>query len=358
MISYKGKNRETVTYLKAMYFDYPEWTPYSVSIMPGTWIKHREALEEIILAHPRSFPHYKKGERDFDRIDDPFYELGEKIDCWGTVWNNEERGLDSYPVTYPLENWEDFEKYTPPDPVRDDILGPRDWDRVRKQLEDARKNGEIAGCSPLPHGFMYMRLYYLHGFENLMMDMATDEPRLWDLIRMVENYNRGVVEKCLELGPEMLFFGDDLGLQNALPISPEMWRKYLKPSFGRIYQPIRERDIPIYMHTDGHILEIIPDLIDVGVTVLNPQFRANGLEGLKEVAVGKVAINQDLDRQLFPFASASDIENHIHETHEALNLPQGGLMFYVEIEPDVPLDTVNVILTVLEEVCQPPEPEK
>jgi hypothetical protein len=82
------------------------------------------------------------------------------------------------------------------------------------------------------------------------------------------------------------------------------------------------------------------------------------LEGLKEVAVGKVAINQDFDRQLFPFASASDIENHIHETHEALNLPQGGLMFYVEIEPDVPLDTVNVILTVLEEVCQPPEPEK
>ncbi len=358
MISYKGKNRETVNFLKAMYFDYPEWTPYSVSIMPGTWIKHREALEEIVLAHPRSFPRYRKGERDFDRIDDPFYELGQKTDCWGTVWNNEERGLDSYPVEYPLENWEDFEKYTPPDPVKDDILGPRDWEKVRRQLEEAKKHGEIAGCSPLPHGFMYMRLYYLHGFENLMMDMAMDEPRLWDLIRMVENYNRGVVEKCLELGPEMLFFGDDLGLQNALPISPEMWRKYLKPPFDRVYAPIRERDIPIYMHTDGHILEIIPDLIDVGVTVLNPQFRANGLERLKEVAVGKVALNQDLDRQLFPFASRSDIEDHIHETHEALNLPEGGLMFYVEIEPDVPLDTVDTILTVLEEVCQPPEPEK
>ncbi len=358
MISYEGKDRETVNYLKAMYFKYPEWTPYSVSIMPSTWIKYRQALEDIVLAHPRSFPWYRKGMRDFDQIDDPFYELGEKTDCWGTVWNNEERGLDSYPVSYPLENWDDFDRYTPPNPIKDDILGPRNWDKLRQQIEKARQTGKIAGCSPLPHGFMYMRLYYLHGFENLMMDMAMDEPRLWDLIRMVEYYNRGVVEKCLELGPEMVFFGDDLGLQNALPISPEMWRKYLKPSFDRIYAPIREKDIPIYMHTDGHILEIIPDLIDVGVTVLNPQFRSNGLEGLKAVAVGRVALNQDLDRQLFPFASRAEIEDHIHETHEALNLPEGGLMFYVEIEPDVPLGTVDTILNVLEEVCQPPEPEK
>ncbi len=358
MISYEGKNRETVNYLKAIYFDDPEWTPYSVSIMPSTWIKYREALEDIVLAHPRSFPHYEQGSRDFDQIDDPFYELGEKTDCWGTVWNNEERGLDSYPVTYPLENWEDFENYTPPDPLQDDILGPRDWHKIRQQIEDAKKRGEIGGCGPLPHGFMYMRLYYLRGFENLMMDMATGEPRLWDLIEMVESYNRAVVEKCLEFEPEMVYFGDDLGLQNALPISPEMWRKYLKPSFDRIYAPIREKNIPIYMHTDGHILEIIPDLIDVGVTVLNPQFRANGLEGLKEMAVGKVALNQDLDRQLFPFASRAQIEEHIYTAHEALRLPNGGLSFYVEIEPDVPLKTVDTILTTLEAVCHPPEPQK
>ena len=355
MISYEGKNRATVNYLKAMYFDYPEWTPYGISIMPRTWIKYREELEELVLSHPRSFPGYKKGDRDFDRVDDPFYEEGRKTDCWGTVWNNVERGLDSYPIQYPLENWDDFKTYTPPDPMKDDILGPRDWDKVKRQMEEARQRGDIAGCGPLPHGFMYMRLYYLHGFENLMMDMAMDDPRLWNLIKMVETYNRKVVEKCVEMGSEMLFFGDDLGLQNALPISPDMWRKYLKPSFDRIYRPARERDIPIYMHTDGHILEIIPDLIDVGVTVLNPQFRANGLEGLKEMAVGKVALNQDLDRQLFPFATPSEIEDHINETHEALNLPEGGLMFYVEFEQDVPLKTMDVVCTTLEKVCNPPQ---
>ena len=113
--------------------------------------------------------------------------------------------------------------------------------------------------------------------------------------------------------------------------------------------------MPIYLHTDGHVLEIIPDLIEVGVRVLNPQFRSNGLEGLKEVAKGKVAIHQDLDRQLFPFATPSEIEEHIGEVFEGLHLAEGGLMLYAECEPDVPLENIDAICTALEKTCKPPD---
>ena len=61
MISYAGRNRETVNFLKTLYFDTPEWTPYVVSLMPATWMKYREDLEEVVLAHPRTFPGYEKG---------------------------------------------------------------------------------------------------------------------------------------------------------------------------------------------------------------------------------------------------------------------------------------------------------
>jgi hypothetical protein len=114
--------------------------------------------------------------------------------------------------------------------------------------------------------------------------------------------------------------------------------------------------VPIYLHTDGHILEIIPDLIEVGVRVLNPQIRANGLDGLVEMAKGKVAIDQDLDRQLFPFAAPSQLEDHISEVFEALYLPEGGLMLLAECGPDVPLESINVICTTLEQVCRLPRP--
>ncbi|MCB0115940.1 MAG: hypothetical protein KDD84_17690, partial [Caldilineaceae bacterium] len=97
MLTYQGRNRATVNYLKALYFDSPEWTPCRVSLMPATWMKYREDLEEIVLAHPHIFPGYAKGTQDFDAIPSPLYEAGEHTDCWGIVWNNIEQGLDSIP---------------------------------------------------------------------------------------------------------------------------------------------------------------------------------------------------------------------------------------------------------------------
>ncbi len=356
-IGYAGKNRAAVNYLKAMYFDRPDWTPFNVGIMPATWMKYREDLEEIVLSHPRAFPHYTKGSVDFDfeHFPNPLYESGEHTDCWGIVWNNIERGLDSQPVGFPLNDWGNLEEYTPPDPLEDGMWGPRDWDEVRRRFDREKSRGDIIMGGGLPHGFMYMTLYYLRGFENLMMDIASDDPRLQELIEMVESYNRAVIDRYVELGTEMMGFGEDLGLQNSLPMSPAAWRKYIKPSYMRMFEPCREGDVPIRLHTDGHILEIIADLIEAGVTVLNPQFRSNGLDGLKEAAKGRVALHQDLDRQFFPFASPSEIEDHIGLVFEELHLLEGGLMLYAECEPDVPLDNIDAICTALERVCNPPD---
>ncbi len=355
MIRYTGRNRQTVNYLKAITFDHPAWTPCRVGLMPATWIKYREDLEALVLAHPRIFPGYEKGSQDFDQIHSPLYELGRHTDCWGTVWNNVERGLDSHPLGFPLEDWAALDNYLPPDPLQDDTFGPRDWASAKRSLDRAERRGDLAVGGGLLHGFMYMRLFYLRRFENLMIDMATDDVRLQKVIRMVEEYNTVVIRRYLALGAEVMSFGDDLGLQRSLPMSPTMWRKFIKPSYERMFRDCREAGALIYLHTDGHILDIIPDLIEVGVRVLNPQFRANGLKGLKEIARGRVALDQDLDRQLFPFATPAQIEDHIGEVFEELVLAEGGLMLYAECEPDVPLENVDAICTALEKTCNPPD---
>ena len=356
MISYEGRDARTVNFLRTIYFDRPEWTACSVSLLDAAWMKYREDLEEIVLAHPRIFPGYKKGSRDFDKTDDPLQESGQHTDCWGTVWNNIARGLSSHPVAFPLEDWDDFDSYVPPDPMKDDLVGPRDdWADIARRMAEAKRRGGLAQGGGLPHGFMYMRLFYLRRFENLMTDMACDDPHLPGLIRMVEDFNLPVIRRYLELGAEYMSFGDDLGLQDSLPMSPAMWRRYIKPSYVRLLAPCREAEVPVYLHTDGHVLEIIPDLIEAGVRVLNPQIRANGLEGLQRMAKGKVAIDLDLDRQLFPFATPSEIEDHIGEMFEGLYMKEGGLTLHAECEPDVPLENIDRICTVLEGICNPPE---
>jgi uroporphyrinogen decarboxylase len=358
VIRYHGRSRRTVNLLKTLYFDRPEWTICEVGLLPATWMKHREDLEELVLAHPRIFPGYRKGSRDFDQAGDPTYEPGRHTDCWGTVWDNVERGLAGMPVEFPLTDWSAFEEYVPPDPLTDDWFGPRrNWEDVRRDLAAAKARGGLAAGGGLPHGFMYMRLYYLRGFENLMVDIATDEPRLQELTAMVEGHNAAVIGRYLELGAEYMSFGDDLGLQDSLPMSPGAWRKYIKPSYERLLGRCRDADVPVSLHTDGHVLEIIPDLIEVGVRMLNPQLRANGLEGLRRWARGKVALRQDLDRQLFPFATPGEIEDHVGEVFEALHLPTGGLALLAEVGPDVPLENVEALCTAFERLCNPPEPE-
>ncbi len=239
--------------------------------------------------------------------------------------------------------------------MRDDWWGPRpDWADVEKWFQDTKAAGELAWGGGLNHGFFFMNLYYLRGFEELMLDLATDEPRLGELIDILVDYCTAVIGRYLEIGAEIMRFGEDLGMQKALPVSPAMWRRVVKPAYEAMFGPCRDRGVPVYLHSDGHILEIIPDLIETGVCVINPQIRANGLEGLQEVARGKVAINQDLDRQLFPFATPSEIEDHIGEVFEGLYLEEGGLMLLAEVGPEVPLENVDAICRTFERLCRLP----
>jgi len=131
-------------------------------------------------------------------------------------------------------------------------------------------------------------------------------------------------------------------------MSPEHFRKYLKPCYAQIFGMCRDAGIHVYFHSDGHILEVIDDLIECGVTVINPQIRANTLDGLVEVCKGKVCVNLDLDRQLFPFCTPKDIDEHIREAVVKLGSKQGGLMLVAECEPDVPLENIEAICQALE----------
>ncbi len=359
MIPYDGKNRSTLNYLKTVYFDHPEWTPCSVNFLPATWMRHGADLEEVVLAHPRVFPGYRKGSVDFEfkTMGNPLYELGRHTDCWGVVWNNIARGFDSQVDVHPLADWAAFDGWKEhlPDPLRDGWFGPRPpWQDVERGIRDARARGDIAWGGGLAHGFFFMNLYYLRGFENLMLDLATDEPRIHEVIDILVAYCAAVIGRYLDAGAEFMNFGEDLGMQTSLPISPAMWRRVVKPAYEAMFGPCRDRDVPVYLHSDGHILEIIPDLIETGVRVLNPQIRANGLAGLQEMARGKVAINQDLDRQLFPFATPSEVEDHIGEVFEGLYLKEGGLMLTAEVGPEVPLENVDAICRTFESLCRLP----
>jgi len=286
--------------------------------MPATWRKYREALEDIVERHPILFGSYERGSRNFDELSRTYQE-GDYTDEWGCVWRNIAPGLDGQVVGHPLPDREAIRTFQAPSP------------------------GESQ-----PHGFMFQRLYYLRSFEKLMVDFAEEPPELQILIDKVLEHNLAVVQNRLRDNPEIVHFGDDLGNQTRLPIHPDTFRKYLKPCYAQLFGACREAGAHVYLHSDGHLLEIIPDLIECGVTVLNPQIRANTFDGLVATCKGKVCVNLDLDRQLFPFCTPQDIHEHVREAVMKLGSKEGGLMLHAECEPDVPLENIEAICQMLE----------
>ncbi|MBQ2957453.1 MAG: hypothetical protein IJE08_13445 [Clostridia bacterium] len=310
--------------VQAIRMEHPETIPVSVSILPSAWLKYGKELQRLTDQYPQFF-----GGRqvDLDHILDNMqttYRKGTHVDEWGCVWENEIDGAESIVKGHPLRTEQDVY----------DLQIP------------ANRDGR------LPHGFMYLRLLDLCGFENAMIYFAEEGETIQTLIDKVLEYNLYQIASILPSMGDIVYFGDDLGMQKGLAIGPERWRKYLGPCYRKMYGLIKSYKPSqlIYMHTDGCIHEIMPDLMECGVDMINPQFRANGLDNLVRVCRKEriIPINLDLDRQLFPFATRSGLHDHVAECVEALYMPEGGLGLSIEFDHGDPLENMAAVLDAAE----------
>jgi uroporphyrinogen decarboxylase len=268
----------------------------------------------------------------------------EVTDRWGCHWVYPLESLDGICDGHPLESWDELSGYRPPDP--DEFT---DWEEARKNVERSHGEGRVASGGT-DHGFIFLRLTYLRGFDNCMLDMGEEKPELEELIRLVEEYWMGVAQRWIDVGVDTIGFGDDLGLQHALPISPAAWRRYIKPSFARIHGSCREQGVHVSQHTDGYILDIIPDLIECGVSVLNPQDLVNGLDNLARLAKGKVVLNLDIDRQdTTVFGTPEQSAAHVRQCVEKLGSPTGGLSTVWGVYPGTPLANIEAVARTMDE---------
>jgi uroporphyrinogen-III decarboxylase len=100
-----------------------------------------------------------------------------------------------------------------------------------------------------------------------------ENPDLADAILEIPyRYHLTAAKKLVELGVDMIWIGDDVGAQNGMLISPRHWRRFLKPRMANFISELKALNpaIKVAYHSDGNILPIIPELIEVGVDILNP----------------------------------------------------------------------------------------
>lgn len=338
-------------FTKAARFECPERIPMSFVINSSCWHHYeKEALWELMEEHKLLFPNFKRPAPDWS----PSYSLVARKDqpyrdVMGCVWHTSDDGITGTVTEHPLEDWSAFgTEWKIADPDTTDGLYPVDWAEREKAWQKLKAEGR-SFRGTLRHGHTFLQLCDLRGYDNLLFDMMDEEPLLDELIEQLTEFNLALVKKFIGGGCASMGYPEDLGMQLGPMLSPDMFKRYIKPAYQKIMQPARDAGIPIHMHSDGDIRNLVDDIVDSGVEVVNLQDLVNGIDWIAEKFRGKVCVELDIDRQnITPHGTPEQIDALIREEVSKIATPEGGLCMIYGLYPGVPLENVKALMDAME----------
>jgi uroporphyrinogen decarboxylase len=246
------------------------------------------------------------------------------VDEWGVTFQRVAYrtpfGVGHYtdPVVHPLADDAALDGYVPPDPNRAEL-----YEHAAMVLKQFGDEYWICGGSVTT---VFEAAEALRGYENLMADFLTD-PDITDRILDIPfNYHRVTAARLAAMGVDMIWLGDDIGMQTGMLINPVTWRRFLKPRLAAIIAGIKAANpnCKVAYHTDGKVWDVLPELIEVGVDVLNPiQPAALDPDRLKKEYGGRLCFWGSVDEQrTLPFGSPDDVR--AETKRRILDLGEGG----------------------------------
>ena len=241
-------------------------------------------------------------------------------------------------VWYPLGNIDkvkDLDIYPFPQP---------DWIKIQNDLSDKiRRYGKegfvVSGGIAQP----FKSAWLIRGMDNVLMDYLINPDLINEMYGRIYSFDTAYCKALVKAGVDMITITGDLGMQNRLIMSPEVWRKFDKEKMRNLILQLKEinSDLRIFMHTDGDVREIIDDLIEIGIDILNPiqpecmdPVKIKRKYGDKLVLHGAVSLQKTL-----PFGSPEDVREEVKYLIKNCNIDGGFVVgpsnvLFKEIPPE------------------------
>ncbi len=270
-----------------------------------------------------------------------YQEAADYFDEWGIGWKSAEYatpyGVGRYTemIYHPLADDRAIANYRPPDPNRPELYREAEW--VLRTFKDEYW---IVGVTVTT---MFECAWGLRGYERMLSDFALNPDLAECLLDIPYHYHLTAAKRLTQMGVDMIWIGDDVGAQHAMLISPKMWRRFLKPRMANFIAELKaiNPQVKVAYHSDGTIYPIIPDLIEIGLDVLNP---------IQPASMDPVRLKQDFgDRLCFwgsmdeqhtlPFGSPADVQAEVQTRLNTIGR-NGGLILGPthHVQLDTPLD--------------------
>lgn len=279
----------------------------------------------LLTAQGFANSYYKNVDRDYK-------------DEWGIGWKIVEYktkyGIGKYTEISenPLSEDNAIRTYTPPDPLVEERYMPS-----KRLIEEYGKEYPIMGVIVCT---IFETAWALRGLDKLLIDFITNEELASKILDIPFNYHLYAGKKLVDMGVDIIWTGDDVGGQKGMLISPNIWRKYLKPRMAKLYSELKKinSDLKIAYHSDGSIYSIVDELIEIGLDILNPvQPKCMDPYYLKKRYGKNLSFWGTIDiQETLPFGTIKEVEDEVKERIRYMG-PGGG--FIISPTHNVQIDT-------------------
>jgi len=318
---------------RAIRFQRPDRAPISHAVLPAAQLKYGQALNEVLAQFREDFGWDYMPDLPVEDYPPP-YKGGRNADDFGTVWHGQWTGICAIPVEWPIADLSRYDEYVWPE---DFTAGPPSGRLYGGHMEGLDERWYARGASIT----YFEQLQQLRGMQNFFVDTTIESGEFCRLLDDLLAFNLRWIEKWTAREYDGLHFADDWGAQHHMLIRPETWRRIFKPRYAAMFRRVHQAGMDVWYHSDGHINEIIGDLIEIGADVINAQVAVIGHDWIASNARGKVAFRTDIDRQnVLPFGSPARVKEEVQRTFEACGTPEGGIVACGEIAPEVPLQNI------------------
>jgi uroporphyrinogen decarboxylase len=276
-------------------------------------------------------------------------ETGTVRDIWGVeniykIYSNDLGYWE--PLCYPLadaETPEDLEDYPWPK------MEWFDFSQIKGDIERYKDYAIMTAPGFASPGLLQTPAQSLLGIEKTFMDMMVN-PELFDaLMKKILAFYVPFIDRMLEAadgGIDFQRIGDDYGGQHSLMMSPDLWRERVKPHLKQMVDVIKRHGVRYYQHSCGAIRQIIPDLIEIGLDVLDPiQVTAKGMDPaeLKKEFGSVICFSGGVDEQLLlREGSPEDVRRGVKDLLSIM-APDGGYFIGPTHNFQTDIPTANIL---------------
>jgi len=287
--------------------------PWATDHYPQELAKIQHRFPDDIVNSPSFFKEIPKTVGDE-------YAPGIFIDEWGCIFENRQKGIIGEIKEPLLKDWKDLGKIRFPH-ERLTV----DADKVNDFCQRTDKF-VIAGCRVRP----FEQLQFIRKPENLYLDLVEQPEELFLLLERIHQFYKEELELWAGTEVDALYFADDWGSQDSLLISPSLWAKVFKPLYQEYVDIAHSHDKYMFFHSDGYIMDIFPDIIELGVDAINSQIFCMDLESLGKNFRGKITFWGEIDRQyLLAHGTPDEVKEAVKKVKEAL-CQRGGVIAQCE----------------------------